>query len=349
MTRFACLSLTFTAAAAVAILNIAGCPASQTLDTNGNNGTNDTTSTVRAFLPSSITLDVSEIDIDAGSSRLTSQGYGRVLNTATQITDWFHTAADKVLAIGATISDDLTKPTDTTASGTFKINGESVAYKCDFGAFDFDGDGKFDGSGDSQTAPVAFRIWTDSGNGYQQFMCGLITTLPTSTSVGAGKIFAFPAAAASDAPADQQLYIEWDRTSSNHRWNFGYITGTINNDDDSVARIGTARVDVRGSSSYTYEKTVRGAVDFDTHPDSQTSSQNAVHFAQSGGGNALLSVQIVGGNDATTELNTCIDIKTLTENANGCGEFDTQDMNLLDLPIGGEADFPASFGISPSF
>lgn len=350
MIRFPRLSIALGSASALFLLNIAGCPSNTVADTDDNNNNDGDTNTINSFLPSSIALDTSELDETTDSALLNPQGYGGLLSGARDVVNIFQTAADAVLEIGRNVTDDLSSADDSTVAGTFNVNGVSVDYKCDFAAFDFDGDGQLDGSGDSQTEPVAFRIWTDKGDGYVQFMCGVITDLPTNGNVGAGTLVARPFNVDATADANMQVRIEWDRTDADHSWNFGYISGTVDPVNNVVLDIGAARVDIRSSDGFTFEKTVRGSGDMESHPQGYESSVFAVHYPDGGGNSVLLSAESTGGTDPVAESNVCLNPAGLSaDTTGGCDDYDTQDMSFLDVPIGGENDFPATFENAPTF
>lgn len=349
MFRYPRLSLALTTVAGLGLFNIAGCPSNTDVDGNNDNNNDGNGSAINAFLPSSISLDTSELDETTDSALLNPQGYGGLLGGARDVVNIFQSAADAVLEIGHTVSDDLSNPDDSTVAGTFNVNGASVDYKCDFAPFDFDGDGQLDGSGDSQTAPVAFRIWTDKGDGYVQFMCGVITDLPANGNVGAGTLVARPFNVDSNADENMQVRIEWDRTNTDHSWNFGYISGTVDPVNNVVLDIGSARVDIRSSDGFTFEKTVRGSGDMQQHPQGYDTSVFAVHYPD-GGGSVLLSAESTGGTDPVSEENVCLNPAGLSlDSSGGCDDYDTQDMNFLDVPIGGENEFPAEFENAPTF
>ncbi|MGE0480294.1 MAG: hypothetical protein AB7Q17_07465 [Phycisphaerae bacterium] len=338
-----------TTATLVALATLAGCPQPQNPDNTGGTGDTGGNHVARAFVPSGVTLDVSELDTTEQQSRVSVQEYVSIVRSARNITRMFQNAADAALVIAATVADDITSLSQTQVAGEFNINGAAVDYRCDFSAFDFDGDGDADGSGLPNTTPVAFRIWTDRGTGFQPFMCGLITTLPGTGTAGAGAIIAAPFNADASAQPDVQIRVEWDRTAAGHRWNQAYISGTLDPIDGVVIDIGHARVDVRDSGAFGFEKTVRGTAAFDQHPADFDSIQVATHFAP-GTGALLLNAQSAGGTSPFNEASVCLSRTDFNDATGGaCADFDTQDMNFLDVPIGGENDFPAGFPATPTF
>ncbi len=316
-------------------------------DTDSTDGDDSTTDEGDSFLPTSISLDVDELP-ETDSSRPVPQESHQAAHLGRNIVHWFQNAADRIFFVGRTITSDMSDPNQTQVEGEFDFDGQLVPYACDFAPFDVDGDGTADGSGNSYTEPVAFRIWTDNGGGYEQFMCGLITTLPTPENVGAGVVYAHPSAADPTATEDMQVFIEWDRTNADHKWNQSYVSGTLSGEDGVILNMGHARVDQRSTDLGT-EKTVRTAADFDTHPNNWTSDQVAVHWLR-GGTAILVSAISTGGPDNFDLTNSCVSLTTFAELTGGeCDDFDTQDMTYLDVPIGGENDFPVEFSSSPSF
>src|SRR5207249_3208397 len=115
----------------------------------------------------------------------TSQPVERTFRAAGFIVRKFQQFADRALALGAAIRNDIKDPTVTQVTGT--IAGH--AYVADFSAFDIDGDGTADGSGKINETPVAMRMWVSTDQGYQRFLCALVTTRPTTSNVGAGQVY----------------------------------------------------------------------------------------------------------------------------------------------------------------
>ncbi len=338
-----------------ALLALGGCPTTSTTTTTTTTGTGTGTGTgttdtsdIQSFLPSSVSLDVSEVSA-VQSARTPADGYRGIVRGSADIVEMFQNAGDIVVSIGQQITDDLTARTQSQVSGELTINSTTVSYKCDFGAFDFDGDGTLDGSGNSQTVPVAFRIWTDRGSGFVQLMCGLVTVLPRSGNLGAGTLVARPVNGDGSAPADQQLLIQWDRTDSAHKWNLAYVSGSVDQSLQVKADIAYTRVDLRENGSGVTEKTVRASADFQQHPNGYTSMQSAVHYQRQSTA-LLLSAQSTGGTDTTTASNLCLNFADFSDlSGAACLSFDTQDMSYLPLPVGGENAFPAGFTESPTF
>ncbi len=328
--------------------------------TDGTGGTAGTggTSTggqVEAFLPSGVTLDISELPEDADTAtakaiqteRDTGSAYERVALASATIVHRFHRLADRGLALAAVIHNDITDPAQTQVTGTFQVGTQLVTYKADFAAFDFDGDGTPDGSGSPGQSPVAVRIWADQGSGYERFMCAVITQRPTAANLGAGKFYAKPSAVAADVPTNVQFFVDYDRTDPAHKWNLAYVTGQIH--PRYALLWGLARVDVRTNAAGGIEKTVRAAYDFADNPYGLWWLQSAVHYVVGGPG-LLESAKSAGGTVAIDFTNVCVNLIDRTLATHGeCDSFDLQDMTLLDTPPGNAADFPATFPEQPTF
>ena len=333
-----------------AILNTGGCPSATT---GGGPGNTTGTTTIAEFLPSEVTLEISELPEDANDVAVNEneQGmrrvYDRVVRSSATIVHRFHRLADKALALGAAVRDDVTDPNDPTIAGTFRVAGVDVAYKADFTAFDFDGDGTADGSGNMVDLPIAVRIWTDRGDGYARFLCALVTAKPSTENIGSGEFYVQPAAAHAEAPADVQIFVQYDRTDATHKWNQAFITGRIH--PRYGLTDGAARVDVRPNAAGDLEKTVRGSHNYDDNPYGFTTFQSAVHYVV--GGTALLaSAQATAGESEVSFTDVCVDLaerELLTDGS--CDDFDTQDMNFLDVPAGDETAWPAGFHETPTF
>ncbi|MBK8270243.1 MAG: hypothetical protein IPK83_18895 [Planctomycetes bacterium] len=141
---------------------------------NGNN-----TDEVAQFMPDDVTLDVSELpDEDATAKSINSampnpetQRRGNAMNNCGGMIHGFHHAAARALALGAKIRDDMTGPDNVFVAGEFSVGRRTVKYLADFSAFDFDGDGTADGSGNAVDVPVALRMWTDRGKLSNNFFC----------------------------------------------------------------------------------------------------------------------------------------------------------------------------------
>jgi hypothetical protein len=306
-----------------------------------------------AFLPTSIDLDIDELPEDESStaksltaSNPSLNSYERVVRSAATIVHRFHRICRRALALGAAIRADMDDPNAAQVAGSYFVGLEEVAYKVDFTAFDFDGDGTPDGSGNAVTYPVAFRMWTDRGAGFVPFMCALITQPPTTDHVGAGSFYVVPRAGDPRAPEGIALHVDYDRTAE-HKWNQMYLSGSLH--PAYVLDIGLARVDVRTTDLGT-EKTVRAAYEYTANPFQFTSFQSAVHYALGQSGLLLSGVASQAAGGQITFENICVDLSSrIPLGSDSCSEFDTQDMNLLDLPLGGEVEFPADFPAAPTF
>jgi hypothetical protein len=113
--------------------------------------------------------------------------------------------------------------------------------------------------------------------------------------------------------------------------------------------IGHQRVDVRTNAAGEVEKTVRAATDFGDNPFGLQTYQASVHFKR-GSHAALISAQATGGGGSININNQCVLLPDVVLASNGeCDGFDTQDMAFIDLPAGGETDFPADFPATPTF
>lgn len=314
--------------------------------------------THRDVLPDAIAIDIGEVgDEEANAAKMKNDdaarctgdpAIDRTLRAGAVCLHGFHRLADRALALGARIRLDIDDPTQTQVEGTFPVLGGTVNYKADFAAFDIDGDGVVDGSGMTNVEPVALRIWTDNGAGYQRFLCALVTTRPSTDNLGAGEFFTQPSAAVPDAPADFFAHVIYDRTDPAHKWNEAFTTGRMRADVNmSSAR---HRVDVRTNASSQIEKTIRSTTTFSQHPLGFADYSFAGHF-QRGGLAVLLSGLSTGGSMNVNIDNVCVDLSTCTIDGAGtaCAGFDTQDMTFLTPASAAELMFPADFPGTPTF
>lgn len=328
---------------APACLLAGGCP--------GTTSTDDAAKSVAQFLPNAVSLEINELPEDSDADQTSSSGarnaYQRIVYSAATIVHRFHRLADAALALGATIQEDMTDPTQTQVTGTFDVEGQAVTYKADFAAFDFDGDGTADGSGTAVDLPVAVRIWVDRGSGFERFLCALVTQKPDTSSFGAGALYVRPFATHAWAPDGVQIFCQYDRTGAEHKWNQAYISGPIH--PRYGLSTGLARVDVRISETAGTEKTVRGAYQFSANPYGFETFKAAAHYRV--GGDALLLSAAVEHELADITLGSlCVDLAEQAGVTEGpCADFDTQDMTLLDVPTGAETAFPAEFPEAPTF
>lgn len=323
-------------------------------DSPDNSSTTDGSKLIPAFMPTGISMDVSELPSqgdptsrDKGDTSLQNPGpIGRTLRSAERIVQNFHRMADHAVIIGAKIRHDMTDPTQTQVTGTFDEG--KATYKADFAAFDFDGDGTPDGSGNAIDTPVALRVWADRGNGYQRVFCALITTKPSGDNFGAGRVCTHPGAAREDDPVDLQISVQWDRTDSAHKWNDAFMSGQLQ--PDLKLHDGHARVDVRsGDTADSLEKTVRSATNFADNPYGLDTYQSSVHF-KPGSGYALIDATAAGSGGTIDLTDVCVDLAgESTAGGSQCDSFDKQDMAFIDLPTGNETAFPADFPEQPTF
>lgn len=338
-------------AAFAAMSLIAGCPnTGGSGDTTNNNTSGSTSGTAKVaqFLPDALTLDVSDFDDGSDSARAAATNdYRSTVRAVFSLVTFFQGTGDDAIQVGRNIYLDLDAATQTQVAGEFEVNGTAVPYKCDFAAFDIDGDGIDDGSGNANTAPVAFRIWADTGSGYQQFMCGVIRSRGSNNVPGAGQIYAHPSAADATVSEDVQFWLDWDHTDLTHRWNQAYVSGTLSRAENVVISIGHGRIDTRITDLGT-EKTGRAAATFSSHPLGVTDSQTSVHGVR---GTADLLVEAdIAGTDPVSIPSTCITFPAGAVATGGeCDAFDTQDTNLLDIPTVGQNAFPATFPSDPTF
>lgn len=329
-------------------------------------------STVAQILPEAISLEIQELgneENNAAKSKNNERCTGnpaldRTLRAGALVLHAFHRLADRGIALGAKIRNDMTDPAQTQVSGNLFPPGMTVPYKADFGAFDFDGDGTADGSGLANVEPVAVRIWVDKGSGYERFMCALVATRPTNANLGAGQMYFKPIAPHRDMPPPQggnasmggaggappedvQIFVKWDRTDATHKWNEAYISGHLR--PDVHIGSGHQRVDVRSADGTTIEKTVRSSDTFTDHPLGFENYQFSSHFRR-GESNVLLSGLSTGGTMQVGFTNVCVNVATCVLDTQGaCSTFDTQDMAFIEAPAGGETDFPAGFPDTPTF
>jgi hypothetical protein len=322
----------------------------------GTDGTGTQSKQIPAFLPDGVTMDTSELPAtgdptsrDKTDADMLNVGPAqRTLEAATRIVQNFHRLADHAVALGAKIQHDMTDPTQTQVQGSFVTPNGQVTYKADFAAFDFDGDGTSDGSGNAVDTPVAIRVWVDRGTGYQRLMCALVTTKPSTDNLGAGKTYVHPASARADDPGDFQVFVNWDRTDPAHKWNDAFVSGQLR--PDLSIHNSHDRVDVRTEASATdVEKTVRESTLFGDNPYGMVSHQASVHF-KPGSGFALLDGTATGSGGTFSFSDVCVNLSTQSLATGGeCDTFDKQDMSFVDLPTGNETAFPAGFPEQPTF
>lgn len=222
-----------------------------------------------------------------------------------------------------------------------------ISYRADFGAFDVDDDGDLDGSGRADTAPVAIRMWVDRGNGFERFLCGVVTTRPTTANRGAGSLYVKPNAAREASFADLKVFFKWDRTDASHKWNEAYVSGQVRT--NYAMTTGHQRVDVRTDAGDVVEKTVRSTSNFTDTPFGFDTYSFSSHWRR-GGSAVLISGLSAGGTSQVDFTDICVNLSDRAVSDGGeCDDFDTQDNDFLAAPVGDETDWPAAFTAAPSF
>lgn len=313
---------------------------------------------IPAVFPSDIELAIDELPDDSGgASRAKSENqsnliagllaFNRTVRTTTAVVNGFHLLTGRALAVAAQIQNDITDADNPIVEGTIIHLGDELEYIADFSAFDIDGDGTPDGSGRADTEPVAVRLCIDRGEGFQRFLCALITTRPTDENLGAGQMYIHPAAANDDAVDTLQIYVNYDRTDDAHKWNEAVVQGRIR--PGFVMNGGRHRVDVREDENGVIGKTVRSTTNFAENTFGFENFQCAVTY-QVGGVSALLSGESTGGSTQVGFENVCVTIDTDDQNEKtdgSCAELDTQDFSFVAATTAGEADFPAAFSECP--
>ncbi len=314
---------------------------------------------IAQFMPGDVTLDVGELpdgdsakSINSAMAQPDVQRRSNALNTCGGVVHGFHRAAARALALGAAIRNDMTSPDNIRVAGEFTVGSRTVAYLADFSAFDFDGDGNPDGSGNAVDVPVALRIWADRGDGYQQFLCALITVKPTESTngepghLGAGRAYVRPASPREDESADLQIFMAWDRTNPAHKWNDAYISGNLGgrlNFESSHHR-----VDHRTYEDEHVEKTVRSSANFAENPFNFETFKSSAHFSR-GAPAALFSVEATGSNVTISFTDQCVNFESSELDAEACADFDTSDVGFIAEPQGDETAFPSGFPADPTF
>ncbi len=317
-------------------------------------GSSGTATAAKPIFPDSIAIDISDLpdEKEGGTPKSLSNAqsldyftYRRTILASTAIVNAFHRLADRSLLLANEITDDMASPDDSQVQGVLFDQGRQVLYKADFSPFDFDGDGAADGSGRVDTVPVAVRIWTDRGQGFERFKCALITSLPTDSHLGAGEMVTHPNAAIEEAADTLQWYVQWDRTGDTHRWNEAYITGRAR-DDYSVEKA-VHRVDAALDANGVFEKTVRSNATFLQSPLSYDTYAFSALFRASAG-LALLSAETTGDFQVSFS-NICVDLLQQQVSEGACDDLDPTYMNFLPTPSGEETAFPADFPEQPTF
>ncbi len=315
------------------------------------------TTGVDEFLPTDITLETDELpdtdgtsDKAAGSDLLFTgaAAHDSAFRLNGAILHAFHRLAGRALVLGAAVRNDISSETQTQVTGTLLVGGQEVSYKADFAAFDIDGDSVADGSGGPNEAPVAMRMWVDRGNGFERFLCALVTTRPTSNNIGAGMMYTHPDAARADAADDLQMMVAWDRTDDAHKWNEAFIAGQVRTNYSMI--IGHHRVDHRSFLDTSIESTVRSSAQFDNSPFGFETLASSTHW-QRGSGFALINAEATGGSNQINLDNVCVDLSDNSLAIGQCDNYQTDaaDYSELPQPTGDEAGFPAGFPADPTF
>jgi len=312
--------------------------------------------TVASFLPDDISLDISELpDSDTATGKASNSdlaitgvsAYDKTLRATGAIMHAFHRMANKAFALGAAVKQDIDDINTNQVADTITVNGVEVAYRADFSAFDIDGDGTSDGSGKINQEPVALRMWVDRGNGFERFLCALVSTRPTTANIGAGQVYVKPNAANGNLFADLMIYNKWDRTDAAHKWNEAFVSGQVR--PNYVMSTGHQRVDIRTQTDGTVEKTVRSTSNFTSSPFGFDTYSFSSHWKK-GAGAVLISGLSTGGTAQVDFSGVCVNLTDRAlATAGECDGFDTQDVTFLTAPVGTEANFPADFPAQPTF
>ncbi|HKQ50011.1 MAG TPA: hypothetical protein VJZ71_18190 [Phycisphaerae bacterium] len=309
-----------------------------------------------SVLPSGLTLDISEFPDDdvapdtaksAAEDRVFPSEHARVCHAAGAILHGFHRLLDRGLLLAAAINDDLVAPTNPHLEGSFEVSDRVVQYKADFSAFDIDGDGTADGSGQFDTEPVAIRLWVLADDGTpSRWLCGLITTRATPDNAGAGQVFLQPGVVHPLVNPDFKVHAQWDRTNPMHKWNEAYTVGRLRVNVDASA--GHHRVDVETLAENTVQKTVRSTT---TIADSDFLFSELRYAGRTNRGSrvALVNTEALGTpNVLVTGL--CVSLEQCEPvPGDQCGSIDPSNMDFLPASSGGATDWPADFPDNPTF
>lgn len=317
----------------------------------------DETATESAYvLPSGLTLDISEFPDDdvapdtaksAGAERSFPSEHDRVCHAAGAILHGFHRLLDRGLALAAALNDDLVDPTNPHLQGSFEVFDRIVEYKADFSAFDIDGDGTADGSGQFDTEPVSIRLWVIADDGAaSRLLCGLIATRATPDHAGAGQVYLQPGVIHPFVNPDFKVHALWDRTNPAHKWNEAYTEGRLRVNVDATA--GHHRVDVETLADEMVQKTVRSTTAI-SNSDFLFSELRYAARTIRGSGFALVNTEAVGTpNVLVTGL--CVSLHECDPVlGDQCDSIDTADMEFLPASTGGETDWPTDFPEVPTF
>lgn len=306
----------------------------------------------RTILPSVLSLDTDEFPEDSTSETARGinpgNGTGRYCALGHTVLQRFHFLLDRGLALAATLNADLLDHgVDPHLQGTFRVRGKNVAYKADFSAFDIDGDGTPDGSGQPGITPAALRLWVDpDGDGvYERFLCTLVTTRPTTDNAGAGELYLHPGVLVAESNNDVRAYVNWDRTNPAARWNEGWTSGSIRADYHVDAA--HVRVDVATLADTSVQKTIRSTAIFKANRFGVTQFEYAARTLR-GTGYALMNAQATGGG-LERQTQACLELGSCGLSVSGCANIDPAGMDFLDAAEGTETDWPADFPEAPTF
>lgn len=307
-------------------------------------------------LPSGLTLDISEFPDDdvapdtaksAAEDRTFPSDHARVCHAAGAILHGFHRLLDRGLALAAALNDDLVDPTNPHLEGSFEVFDRVVQYKADFSAFDIDGNGTPDGSGQFDIEPVALRLWVLADDGTaSRWLCGLITTRATPDNAGAGQVYLQPGVVHPLVNPDFHVHALWDRTNPMHKWNEAYTVGRLRVNVDTTA--GHHRVDVETLADDTVQKTVRSTTAI-SNSDFLFSELRYAGRTIRGSGVALVNTEAIGTpNVLVTGL--CVSLEQCDPvPGDQCSSIDPTGMDFLPASAGGETDWPTDFPDSPTF
>jgi hypothetical protein len=352
------------AAGVLALCLASTCPR-QTQNTSGSdftsnnstnsNSTNSTSNGVKykAVLPEALTPDISEFSEEAAPSpanRIAGQPADHICDLGNGVIIKAHRHLDLALArIVAKLNADLiaSGTTDGHLAGTYVGEHGTGAYKADFSAFDIDGDGTPDGSGDPRTLPVALRLWVDPENDgtFVRLLCALITAFPSVVHTGAGQIYIQPSVTSSEADATFHLHIQWDHTDPANKFNEAFLSGVLG--DNLVVGNGHIRVDLTTLSDSSVQKTLQSVTTFTGDAIAIREFDYAARTLQ-GLGFATVKGK-ASGPALSGEFTACIALDHCTLSVLGCQTIDSAGLNFLPAPTGTETDFPVDFPATPTF
>lgn len=196
--------------------------------------------------PSSTSVDVGELEMTSGGAGLKAHvaaggTYSPFIDLGFQITDGANNLNDTALSAIAGIAVSTTDGVTSFDSARDDPSFDRNPVKIDFGDFSFSGKtttcsgctcpygctGTCTVSGTAK--PICYRIWIDSGSGYERFMAGYFDEIPNdengnqvidegeSPGAGAYRIFTAAIAATEEypiPPADRYLGVLYDHTDA---------------------------------------------------------------------------------------------------------------------------------------